>query len=168
MLSSKSDFYLQAKNLVTTFENLVKLLDLKEEIIPDHICYKCQDSESFEKIRSFFETDKWIHQSIISQRRIAVIGLSQKIVTAFGDIDTLELSDQKPDGSQQNGFDHIEFLIQNLTTEKLQQIAAEKDLVFEYKFRTHHSTFDLKFAGFIFRLTEMRLKQKIATEGILA
>jgi hypothetical protein len=48
--------------------------------------------------------------SVISGREISVLEFSTPIFAFGKEVRVLELSDQKPDGSQKEGFDHIEIL----------------------------------------------------------
>jgi len=109
----------------------------------DHICYKCADSAEFEAIRKMFEFESaFIYQSIISKRRIALIKFLVPIETVLGNIDLLELSDQKPDNSQTSGFDHIEIYPTVGTGENLVSDLESKGAVFNKIIRPHHTTFD--------------------------
>ena len=129
----------------------------------DHICYRCGDTAEFERFRAMFEHEsKFIHQAIISNRRIAIIALQTSVATVLGPIKVLELSDQKPDGSQHSGFDHIEIypytneesvLVENLirSGEELTQTV-----------RPHHTTHDLLLpSGFKVRIEPEPLLEKI-------
>ena len=80
--------------------------------VADHICYKCSSNEEYEYIRRLFEEQgSQLYQSEISGRRIALIELPQGYMTPWGPLNYLELADQKSDGSQKSGWDHIEIRI---------------------------------------------------------
>lgn len=80
-----------------------------QRISLDHIGYKFQSSEKYEEARRSFEYDSsYVYTSIIGGRRISYVKLNRPFDIASGRIDFLELADQKPDGSQIDGFDHIE------------------------------------------------------------
>jgi predicted metalloenzyme YecM len=132
----------------------------------DHICFKCGTPEEFEALRKLFEPEsEFIYQSIISKRRIAVIKFKQLLETTLGQIWLLELSDQKPDGSQASGFDHIEIYPRTGTLTDLVQELESKGAVFEKVVRPHHTTFDLTLeSGFKIRLEEEALIEKIKRE----
>ncbi|WKZ28517.1 MAG: VOC family protein [Patescibacteria group bacterium] len=109
----------------------------------DHLCYRCQDDGEFERVRSFFERpDGFLYQSWISGRRIAVIKFDPALPTFLGPISFLELSDQKKDGSQKRGFDHIEIYPTCGSVEELVASFARKQVVFEKHERPHHVTYD--------------------------
>lgn len=109
----------------------------------DHICYKCGDHTEFERIRAMFESESaFMYQSIISGRRIALIKFLAPIVTTLGDISLLELSDQKPDGSQTSGFDHIEIYPTSGTVQDFVAKLEAHGAHFDEIVRPHHTTFD--------------------------
>lgn len=111
----------------------------------DHLCFKCDNSANFEHIRRLFEADSsFIYQSIISGRRIAIIHFSEPIETALGPIQVLELSDQKPDGSQKKGFDHVEiFPIDGRSLEELVMELEKAGDKLKKIVRPHHTTYDI-------------------------
>jgi len=148
-------FYEGIHESVKIFDRFVNRYELKGRIVADHICYKCGSSDSFEKIRSAFETNsEWIYQSIISKRRIAIIRLNNDIETIAGKINLLELSDQKPDGSQSEGFDHIEVYPKNMGYDDLVTYLEEKGLEVNKTIRPHHTTHEVRTeSGLIMRLT---------------
>mgnify|MGYP000920923002 CR=1 FL=1 len=132
----------------------------------DHLCFKCADPAEYERMRAFFENEsRFIYQSIIAGRRIALVGLSRPLATKLGDIRFLELSDQKPDGSQTSGFDHIELFPTSGTLEALVEAFAATGISFEKTVRPHHTTYDLAIGdGFKVRLEAEPLVDKIKNE----
>ena len=157
------EFYEGAKDVVEKFDKFVNENGLKEIAKADHICYKCASSEIFEKIRKLFE-NTWFYQSIIAGRRIAIIKLKEPINTSLGEISLLELSDQKPDGSQTNKFDHIEIYPVGISYEELVFYLEDKDLNVVKVERPHHTTHDIKIGDFLIRLTREPLLDKIKEE----
>ena len=119
----------------------------------DHLCYRCESSLEFDEIRRCFETpDGFVYQSFISRRRIAVIKFAPAIPTVLGPISFLELSDQKPDGSQKSGFDHIEIYPSAGTVVELVEAFSKKHVIFAKAERPHHVTYDTKIAGSSFKI----------------
>ena len=107
MFSSPQDFFTASAPFIQIFDAWASRMT--PDATADHICYKCESSEEFESMRKMFESSSvFIYQSIISQRRIAIVKFLEPIQTSLGPIWFLELSDQKPDGSQKSEFDHIE------------------------------------------------------------
>jgi len=167
MLSSVEHFYDNAERYVKLFNYFVKKHSLGGIAKADHICYKCSSSESFESIREIFESEsKFIYQSIISGRRIAIIGLFEDIDSSLGKISYLELSDQKVDGSQKEGFDHIEaYPIKGTYKEMIDKLKSEK---IKEVVRPHHTTHDIDIGdGFLFRCTTEPLLEKIKREELI-
>ncbi len=132
----------------------------------DHICYKCSSSEEFESLRAMFEHESiFLYQSIISQRRIAIVKFTQPIGTILGDIWLLELSDQKPDGSQASGFDHVEIYPTTGSLESLVETIEANGTSLQKVVRPHHTTFDLTIKdNFKVRLEPEPLLEKIQRE----
>lgn len=155
--------------------------------VADHFSYKCREVREYDALRSRFEeyADGWrgcrfLHQTIISGRRVAVIGLTAPIVTRLGDLRYLELSEPKPMSSDAGGFDHVEIYP---ARNDIPPWAALSDLAerlndrsgarFVKKERPHHSTWDARIArdpsredrqDFILRLTDRALALKIGRE----
>ena len=134
--------------------------------LADHICYKCESASEFEGMRELFEKNSaFVYQSIISKRRIAVIKLPKPIQTSIGAIWFLELSDQKPDGSQTSGFDHIEIYPASTTVEYMLEQIGKRGFQFDRIERPHHTTHDLTFEnGFKIRIEDEPLVDKIKRE----
>lgn len=167
MIQRLADFYTRSHVYVTAFNAFVTRNHLEGKVCADHICYKCGSRGSFERIRALFENDGWYYQTRISDRRIAVIRFSVPIETLAGSINFLELSDQKPDGSQVDGFDHIEaYPTKTDYAQFIAQLSTREKAVF--KERPHHSTYDIDIGnGFLFRSTSGPLVQKIIAEQMI-
>lgn len=155
---------------IAAFDTFATRHDLTDRAVADHICYKCASSSSFEEIRAAFESESvFIYQSIISKRRIAIIRFRNPIKTALGDINVLELSDQKPDNSQVDGFDHIEIYPTAGSTNELVDYLRSRGVVIDTADRPHHVTHDLVLAnGFKVRIEDEPLLEKIVHEEICA
>ncbi|TSC84701.1 MAG: hypothetical protein G01um101413_85 [Parcubacteria group bacterium Gr01-1014_13] len=165
IIKTLDEFYIEAEKSMRSFNDFANKYDLQGKTRADHICYKCESKESFDFIRTLLEsTSEYIYQSIISGRRIAYIKLKRGINTALGEINFLELSDQKPDNSQKNGFDHVEVFPTSLTYHAMIAILEWSESVIKVE-RPHHTTHDIKLDdGFIFRCTHGPLIEKIKTE----
>ncbi len=161
-MKTLQDFYNETRDLISTFDAFSVKHSLLGRALPDHVCYKCQSHASFEEVRGMLENDsEYIFQSIISGRRIAIVRLKQGIETSLGKIYFLELSDQKPDGSQSEGFDHIEVYPVGRTYEEMVREFEESESVIKVQ-RPHHTTHDIALeGGFVFRCTHEPLIEKI-------
>ena len=167
-ISSIDQFYSEAEKVTTEFNDFVSANGLSSKARSDHICYKCDSSEKFELMKKMFEDKSnsvFIYQSIISGRRIAYIALKRAIKTVLGDILFLELSDQKPDGSQTDRFDHIEIYPVSMTYNELVEAMKQTGVDVNEVVRPHHTTHDSDIGGgFLIRLTEGPLLDKIKNE----
>ena len=153
--------------------------------VVDHLGFKCRSVGEYEEVRSRFEEhlDGWrasrfIHQSIISGRRVAVIGLVVPIPTALGPLRVLELSEPKAMKAERYGFDHLEiwprYVQSSIAAEIFSAPLAADDGFgrFVRKDRPHHVTWDAEIPGdaernrpsFILRLTDDPLIGKIGQE----
>jgi predicted metalloenzyme YecM len=142
--------------------------ELSGKVKVDHIGLKCSSKEVFESTRAVFEQEKFIYQSIISKRRVAIIGLKKGINTILGDLNYLELSDQKPDGSQTDKFDHLEIIPSSISYDELVFALKEKGIDLIEVIRPHHTTYDIKLpSGFIVRLSREMLLEKIKRDEMV-
>ena len=165
-MNMKKEFLEKSEEIINIFEELISLSGIDDYIEVDHLGYRCINSDSYELKRDSFDRDRFIYQSIISNRRISVIGLATDscINTKAGVIKFLEIADQKVDNSQVEGFDHIEFTLKNIS--KLDFVNDLKSKGFEFKIteRPHHTTYDIIFKGYIFKITDSKLIEKIKKE----
>ena len=162
MLRNIGEFYGAAQRPVALINEFTLAHLLHEHARADHLCYKCGSRESYEEILRFFEGEsQWIHLEQISGRTIAYIKLVRSIPTVLGDIEYLELADQKQGGSQEEGFHHIEFyplrqsydeMVSHFrTTERVEEIVRE-----------HHTTHEMAHhEGFRFCCTREPLVENI-------
>ncbi|HVV14932.1 MAG TPA: VOC family protein [Candidatus Paceibacterota bacterium] len=162
------DFYEQSKKYAGIFDAFAAKHALVGEVKADHICYKCGSAESFEHIRALFEQgSRYVFQSIISGRRIAYIRMKKGIETSLGTIEFLELSDQKPDGPQRDGFDHIEAYATAYSYDDMVKKLEAVEKVVRVE-RPHHTTHDIEIGEeFLFRCTRGPLIEKITKEEML-
>lgn len=157
-------FFEEARRFAQVFDRWSS--QCQPEATADHICYKCASSEEFDVMRAMFESNStFVYQSIISNRRIAIVKFQVPIETSLGPIWFLELSDQKPDGSQKSEFDHIEIYPKVGSMMNLATALETKGVVGEKIVRPHHTTFDVFIDGsFKVRLEDEALVEKIKRE----
>ena len=161
MIHTIEDFYSESEKWISLFNAFAEKHSLIGETVVDHICYKCGSRDSFESTRALFETEShYLHQSIISGRRIAYVKLKKDIPTVLGFLSFLELSDQKPDGSQKESFDHIEVFPSAYSYDEMIARLGKNEQIVKVE-RPHHTTHDIDIGGFFFRCTKEPLIQKI-------
>lgn len=165
---SIEDFYTQAQKYVAFFDAFAQKHALADRALADHICYKCDSTQEFERMRALLEHESaYVYQSIISKRRISYIKFKRGIETTLGTILFLELSDQKLDGSQKSGFDHIEAYPTQESYEEFVREFEKSEKVVKVE-RPHHTTHDIDIGeGFLFRCTRGSLLEKIKAEEML-
>lgn len=167
MISSLDVFFGQATEYLSLFD--VWAAPLISSANVDHIGYKCSSTEEFEALRALLEPAcDFTYQSFISGRRIALCRFKPTMKTVLGDISLLELSDQKPDGSQVSGFDHVEIYPSAGTMEALAAVCEKQGSPFTVTIRPHHTTYDRKLTPkFGIRIEPEPLLKKIVYEEIV-
>lgn len=78
----------------------------------DHICYRTSSFENYQQMKSFFESvGKLLIESEVNQRPIASYKLYNPIKYKDYTIDVVEVPAPKKDKNTIEGFEHIEFVI---------------------------------------------------------
>ncbi len=169
MTQGPDSFSTLTQPLIAQFNSFCNEHELIGVVQADHICIKCSSSSVYEARRKEFESlSSFIYQSIISNRRISVIGINNSIETVVGDIKYVELSDQKPDGSQVDCVDHIEIIPVTISYQELVTLLQNKNVEMKEIIRPHHSTYDIKLpSGFTIKLSREFLVDKIKRDEML-
>lgn len=128
--------------------------NIGDRAVIDHIGYKCASHSEYKKVRGLFMSQQhhfavWTYESYISNRKISYVRFKKPviIITVHGEIQInyLEIQDQKPDGSQISGIDHVEILPKEKVMQKL---LIEELRFFQYDVnlggKEHHITYDFK------------------------
>jgi predicted metalloenzyme YecM len=159
-------FYAEAKGLVGAVNDFANKYELVGQANADHVGFKCDSKETFERLRAMLEPESdFMYQSYISNRRIAVMRLKKPFETVLGAITTLELSDQKPDKSQQTGFDHMEVYPVGIEYDALAEKLRAQGTEIKSVERPHHTTYDIKLGdGYKLKLTRLPLVKKVKRE----
>jgi len=164
MIGSIEEFYKSALKAIEEFDKFSRDKGIVGIAVADHICYKCDSIENFERMRAMFENCR-LTQDLIAGRRITYIILKNPVESSLGEIRFLELSDQKPDGSQEEGFDHVEVYPKSGDYESFVSAMRELGVNLNKVERPHHTTYDADIGnGFLIRLTEEPLIEKIKKE----
>lgn len=168
LITTIEAFIKVAEMYIQEFNQFVQEHGLQEHFRADHLCYKCESAAEFENMRQMFEyRSDFIYQSMISNRRIAIIRLQHVIHSTAGPVYFIELSDQKPDGSQKGGFDHIEIYPTKMLYDVCIQFLKRKGVNIVEVQRPHHTTYDVSLAsGFGVKVSRRPLIEKIKTEEI--
>lgn len=158
-----------ARPLVAQFNSFCEENDLVGLVQADLVCVKCSDSDIYEARRKNAENSShFIYQTIVSDRRISLIKLKDVIPTVVGNIEYLELCDQKPDGSQDDRISHIEIVPITISYNDLIDKLKEKGVDLKEAIRPHHSTHDIILSsGFSIRLYPEFLIDKIKRTEIV-
>jgi predicted metalloenzyme YecM len=157
-------FFEGADGLIAEVVKILAACGLERRCTLDHICYKCGSTEDYEGTKALFKGAE-IYEKSLSGRRVATIELPEPLLTCFGPIKWLELSDQKPDGSQLGRFEHIEVYSRVMSYESLVAQFRLKQADLKMHNVVHHPTWDVHLpGGYILRLTEGPLVHKIGRE----
>ena len=165
MMTSWEQFVNEAESSLVLFNGFVTRHALEGRSGADHICYKCSSHTSFEDMRALLEPEcAYVYQAYISGRRIAYLKFKKPLQCSLGEIWFLELSDQKPDGSQKDAFDHIEVFPTAMSYEHMVEELEKTETVIKVA-RPHHTTHDIDITpDFLFRCTQRPLIEKIRDE----
>ncbi|MEN9552249.1 MAG: hypothetical protein RI935_626 [Candidatus Parcubacteria bacterium] len=168
MVHNLNDFDFLVKKSLSSFNDFCSEKQLLNKIEADHVGFKCESKESYENKRGCFEFESlYIFQSIISNRRISVIGLRHGIETTVGYLNYLELSDQKQDNSQKEGVDHVEVVPRGCTYEELITHLLKQGVTLKENIKPHHTTYDTILpSGFVIKFSREKLVDKIKRDEI--
>ena len=163
---TKEEFYTLAGVAFTPLEEFAARHDLHTKTATDHLCYKCGSQQEFETLRAMLEGEsEYVHQAFISGRRIAYIKLKKPVETALGPAAFLELTDQKPNGTQRSGFDHIEMYPTGVSYEELVEHLQSRGEEVKKIVCPHHTTDEMTLVGgFLVKLEAEPLIEKIKRE----
>lgn len=166
MTFEKDVFFLSAQEKITEVNIFADQYSLGELFQGDHLGYDCSSPEEFEEIRKYFEIHcQYLYQSIIADRLIALIRLTDPFSTSFGPIHFLELADQKKDLSQKSGFEHIEVCVKEKSLEEVLQILEQKGIPFQRAEKPHRVTWNRRISSdFILKIEPNFLLEKIKRE----
>jgi hypothetical protein len=170
MFESYEKFIVGASPSLEYCDQFIVAHKLEDEVIIDHICYKCQSTEEYEHLRSLLEAGpaKYLYQVNFSKRRVAYFGLKKSIVIKTGEIKFIELSDKKAGIDEVTGFHHVEIYPLKTSYENLVGLLKQKGENPVLKERPHHTTYDITLSGgFVIRLTDKPLIKKIVEEELL-
>jgi predicted metalloenzyme YecM len=156
-------FRKKAQPLIGACDEFARAHSLPGNAVLDHFCFKCASKEEFELMRAMLEPEAdFLYQSYISGRRIAIIRLKEALQSVLGPVDVLELSDQKPSGSQKSGFDRVEILPVGLSYEELTAKLEKEGVTLRKIERPHHTTLEADLSeGYEVKLTREPLLEKI-------
>lgn len=166
MLESAQELLEKVKPYLVQVDDFCKEYELIDKVQADHCGLKCSTKEVYESQRKLFEyTSRFVYQSIISQRRISIIGLGNGLTSAIGEYNYLELSDQKPDGTQKDRFDHCEVVPVGISYDELIAFLKERGVILKETVKLHHTTYDTVLpSGFIIKFSREMLVDKIKRE----
>ncbi len=166
MLESVTDLQKVTVEKLAEFNEFCRTYDLVHFLKADHIGIKCSSKEKYEFQKSLFDFESgFIYQSIISQRRISIVGLKTGLESVVGKFMYLEISDQKSDLSQLDSVDHLEVVPTSLSYDELITRLYEKGVVLQEMKKPHHTTYDTTLSsGFVVKFSREMLLEKIKRE----
>ncbi len=142
----------------------------KRRKILDHFGYKCSSHEEYESIKKLFMPQSiepmalWIHEYWLSGRRVSCISLKDPYIPMMALANKfyyLELQDQKPDGSQISGVDHVEIVLTKKEKDKVVFLCKEQGVPIQENAHPHHNTTDLIFPGCTIKISLQPLVKTI-------
>lgn len=161
-------FYKEAKKIVELFDEHCQNLRLENHAKVDHFGLRTSSHSIYLELREIFSGHSlFIYESIISNRPISIIKLKIPLQTKLGVLHFLELSDQKPDGSQIDIFDHFEIVPQGMVYKELVGLVKASGVNLRENNKIHHSTFDIVLPDMVIKLSKQMLIDKIKNEEII-
>lgn len=135
----------------------------------DFICIKCSSAEIYDARKDDMELkSKYIFETTTTGRRTSFIKLKETIPTIAGDIEYLELQDQKPDNSQDNRIANIALVPISLSYEEICDQLKGRGLDAVETVRPHYTSSDIKLpSGFTVRIGKEFLVDKIRREELV-
>lgn len=160
------DFMHGAVRYLTKFDGFAEQHRLRGYGTADHLCFKCGSHESYMGILEMLRHAKrYAYESIIGGRDITYLKLNRPLYSIVGPVYFLEISDQKPDGSQRNGFDHVEIYPSLGDMQSLVNHLRRNGARFGDGSCAHHETFDSeRIDGLMVRIEHGPLIHKIVHE----
>jgi len=170
MIRSCEQFVEDAQPYLRLCEQFLAQYGLEDEVVIDHICYKCKSATEYQKMRSLLETSPpslYFYQIYLAGRRVAYLKLQDGLPTKGGTVNFIELADKKPVKEDVLGFHHAEIYPVRKTYKWLLKKLQAQGVELVLKERPHHTTHDIISGEFIIRLTDKPLIQKIVKEEML-
>ncbi len=166
MLENVTDLQKVTAEKLDEFNGFCEIYELAHLLKADHIGIKCSSEEKYEFQRNLFDFEsEFIYQSIISKRRITIVGLKGGLESMAGSFRYLEIADQKPDLSQVDFVDHLEVVSTSLPYDELIATLREKGVILQEMIKPHHTTYDTILpSGFIVKFSREMLLEKIKRE----
>jgi predicted metalloenzyme YecM len=156
----------EIKPLIDATNTFATNYNLVGKAAADHLGYDCASSERFNELREVLENESvYLYQSIIAGRRIAIFKLLVPFETVLGNVSVFELADQKPDGSQVDGIEHIEIYPHHDSFEGLVTYIQKQGIEGKQSVTPHHTTHKFPLSTvFTLKLEPCALLDKIKNE----
>ncbi|MFO0702519.1 MAG: VOC family protein [Candidatus Andersenbacteria bacterium] len=166
LYNSPSEFLAGGLAPIVTLNQIAEDYGLVGRARADHLCYKCGDHASYLHLREVLEPyADYNHVAPIGGRMISYLKLREPLSTVLGPIWYIELSDQKPDGSQHEGFDHVEVYPTESSMRALAVHLEARGLQTSAGSCPTHETIDVRrIKGLKLRIEAGPLVEKIARE----
>lgn len=164
MIHSYEQFIEEAQSYLRLCEQFLAQYGLEDEVVVDHICYKCKSSAEYGRMRTLLETNPpslYFYQVYLAKRRVAYLKLHNGLPIKGGTVNFIELADKKPAGEDVLGFHHAELYPVRKTYKWLLKKLQDQGVDLVLKERPHHTTHDIISGKFIIRLTDKPLIHKI-------
>ena len=155
--------------LVAQLNTFCEERGLTGEVETDLICIRCSQNDIYEARRKDMESKSdYIHQTIVSGRRVSFIKLKDAIPTNIGSINYLELCDQKQDNSQDDRISHITIVPTTFSYEEVVAKLKANGVAVEETVRPHYTSSDIKLpSGFTVRIAKEFLVDVIKREEMI-
>src|SRR3989344_481697 len=148
MIRSYEQFIEEVQPYLRLCEQFLIQYGLEDEVVVDHICYKCKSSAEYGRMRALLETNPpslYFYQVYLASRRVAYLKLEGGLLYKAwpGRINFIELADKKPAKEDVLGFHHAELYPVRKTYKWLLKKLQGQGVDLVLKERPHHTTHDI-------------------------
>ena len=170
MFSSFEEFTAAAVPFIQQCDEFIAKHGLHGGVVVDHLCFKSGSASEYDQLRAMLEAtppSAFFSQVQLTGRRVAYIGLRERVASVNNPIRFIELADKKPDAEETAGFHHAEIYPTICGDAELIECLKESGETMQRHSRPHHTTHDLVLpGGFILRFTQRPLIEKIVDEQL--
>ncbi|ATH07247.1 hypothetical protein BIY24_04645 [Halobacteriovorax marinus] len=155
----------KAQSVLSKIEEDLKILGIHlEEYFIDHICYRVSSSIRYEELKSALEKEHTLlHEAMISNRPISTFKLASPLLYKNHKIPLLELPAPKGEVNYEEGFEHIECVIDESFVDFSNRF---KNIEFDWKGaqKSHNPELRIKLGGLSIKFHHQSLEEVIKEE----
>lgn len=103
------------KDLINCALSFIETLKIEHPLICDHICYRVTTNEDYLELKNqLSQQEEFVHEAVVRGRAISIFKFKEPIKFMGLSISSLELPAPKVNNTYTEGYEHLEFVIQDL------------------------------------------------------